>query len=71
MKAVRIAALALAFALAPMAHAQGCSQCRDNVSQTSPQTQLAYRRAIILMGGVATTLFLGTLTIALRTRPRS
>ena len=31
------------------AHAQGCSQCRDAVSQTPVQTQTAYRRAITLM----------------------
>ena len=71
MKAARIAVLALAFAVAPMGRAQGCSQCRDNVSQSSPKTQAAYRRAILLMGGVATALFLGTIVLALHSRTRS
>jgi hypothetical protein len=35
------------------AHAQGCSQCRDNVSQSSPATQQAYRHSIYLLGGAA------------------
>ena len=71
MKAARIAVLALAFALAPAARAQGCSQCRDNVSQSSPATQAGYRKAILVMGGVATTLFLGTVVLALRSRSKS
>jgi len=35
------------------AHAQGCSQCRDNVAQSSPATQAAYRHSIYLLGGAA------------------
>ena len=33
--------------------AQGCSQCRDNVAQSSPATQAAFRHSIYLMGGAA------------------
>ena len=33
------------------ARAQGCSQCRDNVSQTNPAVQQSYREAILLMIG--------------------
>ncbi len=31
------------------ARAQGCSLCRDNVSQTNPAIQKSYRSAILLM----------------------
>jgi hypothetical protein len=57
-----------AFCLTPPAHAQGCTQCRDNAAATSPQTQAAYRHAIILMTGTASTLFLTTLVIFKRQR---
>jgi len=53
-----IGVLALA---ATHAHAQGCSQCRDNVAQSSPATQQAYRRSIYLLGGAA--LFFCGLTV--------
>jgi hypothetical protein len=33
--------------------AQGCSQCRDNIAQSSPATQAAFRHSIYLMGGAA------------------
>jgi hypothetical protein len=41
--------------------AQGCAQCRDNAAATPPQTQAAYRHAIILLILVAGTIFLSTL----------
>lgn len=36
------------------AYGQGCSQCRDTVSQTNPAVQGSYRTAIgIMLGAVA------------------
>ncbi len=37
-------------------HAQGCSQCRDTVSQTNPGVQSSYRTAIVIMIAAAATL---------------
>jgi hypothetical protein len=65
----RLALTTLLFlSLAPTAHPQGCTQCRDNAAATSPKTQAAYRRAIFLMTGAAGTLFLGTLVLLKRNR---
>ena len=59
----------LFLALIPIpAHAQGCTQCRDNTAATSPATQRAYRHAIVLMTTAATTIFLTTLAIMKRNR---
>lgn len=33
--------------------AQGCTQCRDNVEASRPQTRSAYRGAISLLAGTA------------------
>jgi hypothetical protein len=52
-----------AFLLPLPAHAQGCTQCRDNTAATPPKTQAAYRHAIILMTVTAGGLFLTTLVI--------
>ncbi|WP_353068897.1 copper resistance protein CopC [Tunturibacter empetritectus] len=49
-------------------HAQGCTQCQDNTAATPPQTQAAYRHAIIFMTVTAGTLFLGTLILFKRHR---
>jgi len=49
--------LVAGFAFAAPAHPQGCSQCRDAVSQTPAQTQTAYRRAITLMVVAGGTVF--------------
>ncbi len=54
-----IAGLILAFTLLPIpAHAQGCSQCADQMRATPAPVQNAYRRAILFMvlagGGVFT-----------------
>jgi hypothetical protein len=54
--------LALTF-LPPHAHAQGCTQCRDNTASTTPATQRAYRHAIILMSAAAATFFVATLVL--------
>jgi hypothetical protein len=63
MKLLTIAVLLAAFALPLPAHAQGCTQCRDNTASTSPATQRAYRRAILLMSTTAATFFLVTLIL--------
>jgi len=49
-------------------HAQGCAQCRDNAAATSPATQRAYRRAIILLTFTASGLFFTTVTLLRRNR---
>jgi hypothetical protein len=36
---------------------QGCAQCLDNTRATPPAVQAAYRHAILLLAGFATTLF--------------
>jgi hypothetical protein len=67
----KIALLALVFAIAPfahppLAHAQGCTQCRDNTAATPPTTQRAYRHAITLMAIAASGIFLGTVVLLKR-----
>jgi hypothetical protein len=64
----RLVLLAALFALTPLAHAQGCAQCRDNAAATPPATQAAYRRAIILLVVTAGTLFTGTIVLFRRSR---
>lgn len=58
---------ALLFTPAIPLHAQGCAQCLDSTRATPPQVQAAYRHAIFLLGGFATTLFI-TGTLLLRSR---
>ena len=48
------------------AHAQGCTQCRDNAAATPPATQRAYRHAIILLLVTGGSLFAATVTILKR-----
>lgn len=44
----------IAIAASARLQAQGCSQCRDTVSQTNPAQQQSYRDAIgIMLAGVA------------------
>ena len=44
--------------------AQGCAQCLDSTRATPPAVQAAYRHAILLMAGVASSLFVaGTLLL--------
>jgi hypothetical protein len=62
----RIALIAMVLAIAPLAHAQGCTQCRDNTAATPPATQRAYRHAIILMAIAASGIFLGTVALLKR-----
>ena len=62
----RIALVTMVLAIAPFAHPQGCTQCRDNNAATPPRTQAAYRHAIILMVLAASGLFLGTVALLKR-----
>jgi hypothetical protein len=64
----RIALVAVVLAIAPFAHTQGCTQCRDNTAATPPATQRAYRNAIILMATTAGGLFLTTVALLRRSR---
>jgi hypothetical protein len=44
---------------AAAAHAQGCTQCRDNMQATPASVQLAYKHAIELLGFSGITVFAG------------
>jgi hypothetical protein len=55
--------MAAALLSAIPAQAQGCAQCRDTTAATTPATQRAYRRAILLMTGAGAALFLTTLAL--------
>jgi hypothetical protein len=60
--------LALIFLTPHSAHAQGCAQCLDTTRSTPPAVQAAYRHAILLLIGAASTLFITGL-ILLRRNP--
>jgi hypothetical protein len=62
----RLILLAALLAITPSAHAQGCTQCRDNAAATPPKTQAAYRHAIIFLVVSAGTLFTGTVVLLKR-----
>lgn len=48
----------------PTIFGQGCAQCLDSTRATPPAVQAAYRHAILLMAGVASSLFIaGTLLL--------
>lgn len=60
---VILATLFFAVPVCP-AFGQGCAQCLDSTRATPPGVQAAYRHAILLMAGVASTLFIaGTLLL--------
>ena len=65
--AALLIAAALTLSPAPT-HAQGCTQCQDNTAATSPKTQGAYRRAIVLLTFTAGGLFVATLALFKRHR---
>lgn len=52
----------------PQAFAQGCAQCLDTTRATPPAVQAAYRHAILLMAGAASTLFIAGLILLRRER---
>jgi hypothetical protein len=53
---------------APLAHGQGCAQCRDNTASTPPATRRAYRHAILLLTATASGIFLSGVTLLRRSR---
>jgi hypothetical protein len=59
----RIVLIATCLTIAPFAHSQGCTQCKDNTAATPPATQRAYRHAIVLLTLTAGGLFIGTLVL--------
>lgn len=56
---------ALALSSSP-AHAQGCTQCKDNAAATPPATQRAYRHAILLLTVTAGGLFVAAVSLLRR-----
>lgn len=60
-----IAGLLLVFTAA-QAFGQGCAQCLDSTRATPPAIQAAYRHAILLLIGAASTLFIGGLILLRR-----
>lgn len=61
-------ALMTLLACTSLAHAQGCSQCRETIGQAPRQTQAAYRHAITAMTVAAGTLFLASIFVLKRFR---
>lgn len=56
-------------AIAAVAHGfQGCAQCLDNAAATPPETQAAYRHAILLLISTAVLLFLAGVALLRRNR---
>ena len=64
----RLLLLGAVLAVAVTAYGQGCSQCRDNAAATPPQTQAAYRHAILLLVVTAGGVFAGTVVMLRRPR---
>jgi len=65
--------LGLAFLLltfVPPIYAQGCSLCRDTTAGSAPHVREALRRAILILGIPAGTIFLGILVVAHKIKPR-
>jgi hypothetical protein len=62
------AIVAVFLALSAPAHAQGCTQCRDNTAATPPRTQSAYRHAIVLLAATACGIFAGSVLLLKRLR---
>ena len=62
-----IACLLLVFS-ASQVFAQGCVQCLDSTRATPPAVQAAYRHAILLLLGAASTFFLSALVLFRRER---
>jgi hypothetical protein len=66
-KQALIALLFLVTALvSPAAHAQGCTQCKDNAAATPPATQRAYRHAILFLTVTAGSIFVAAVTLIRR-----
>jgi hypothetical protein len=71
MNKTRTAILATLLLTLPHAiHAQGCSLCKDTTAGSAPKARQGLRRAILVLGIPAGTIFLGILLIACRIQPR-
>jgi hypothetical protein len=64
----RLFCLGLLLAGSLCAYGQGCTQCQDNAAATPPQTQAAYRHAILLLVVAAGGIFAGTVVMLRRSR---
>jgi hypothetical protein len=53
----------------PVAHAQGCSACRDDTAGSALPMRRSLRKAIPILGIPAAILFAGILVVAVKTRP--
>ena len=61
---LRCGLVVLGCVLSARLEAQGCSQCRDTVSQTNPAQQQSYRQAIgILLAGAVSVSSAGVLVM--------
>ena len=66
----RLLTFSLTLALTVPIHAQGCSLCRDTTAGSAPHQRQALRRAILIMGIPAGSIFLGILVVARKIKPR-
>jgi hypothetical protein len=64
-----IAALLLAIPTTSV-RAQGCSACRDSTAGSAPQVRQGLRRAILVLGLPAATIFITILVLAYRMERR-
>ena len=62
----RLLCALLLMAASAVAHAQGCSMCRDTTAGSAPQVRAALRRAIPVLAVPAIALFVGFLVVARR-----
>lgn len=62
----RLLCALLLMAAATVAHAQGCSMCRDSTAGSAPQVRAGLRRAIPILALPAIALFVGLLAVARR-----
>jgi hypothetical protein len=63
-------ALSIALVLPLPIHAQGCSLCRDTTAGSALHVRQALRRAILILGLPAGSIFLGILAVARKIKPR-
>ena len=71
MKRIRyLLVLAALLAVSAPGHAQGCSLCRDTTAGSAPRVRQGLRRAILVLGLPAGSLFVGILVLARNIKPR-
>ena len=67
---LRLLTFLLMLALTLPIHAQGCSLCRDTTAGSAPHVRQSLRRAILILGLPAGSIFLGILVLARKIKPR-